>query len=426
MVPPQYSQAAPYLDLSPARLVRRPGGAQETWRPASRCGVDTKHAKALLIAGAPNSYGGFRVMYCAKHSNEETSLSCGRCEIRICTRCVVHSDVGIRCRQCAPVTRRGFRNRRSLVLGGPIVVGAVALAMSLMSGWLTPGSPQDEAAERSNRGAELMNEGRWEEALAELDKAIELDPNNAYAYTNRGGVNAGLGQYEQAIADLDKAIELDPNLASAYDSRGGAYAGPEQYEQAIADLDKAIDLEPSLAGAYYNRGHAYLRLARYEEAIADLDNAMELGPSIAAEYYARGLAYAGLEQYNYAIADFDRAIELAQGNADFAVLHGFVGDLALNAVFHDRGVAYSRLGQLERAIADFDKATELDPNIAEPFYSRGLAFSQLGRYEEAAVDLNKALSLTSNPSLIAQIQQAIDLLNARRAEGLSGASREGS
>jgi tetratricopeptide (TPR) repeat protein len=82
----------------------------------------------------------------------------------------------------------------------------VALLAGACSGLL-------EAISHNNIGRELIDEGRWEEALAELDMAMELDPELAEAYNNRGSTYSYLEQYEQTKADLDKAIKLDPNNA---------------------------------------------------------------------------------------------------------------------------------------------------------------------------------------------------------------------
>ena len=61
---------------------------------------------------------------------------------------------------------------------------------------------------------------------------------------------AHLKQYTEAIADYDKAIELDPKLAPAYMNRGVAKYNLKQYSEAIADYDKAIELDPDYAPAY--------------------------------------------------------------------------------------------------------------------------------------------------------------------------------
>lgn len=76
-------------------------------------------------------------MHCAKHPNEETSLSCGRCEMPICTRCSVHTDVGIRCRDCAPARPSRPRRGASVLLAVIVIIGLIVLGTSLARGDLS-------------------------------------------------------------------------------------------------------------------------------------------------------------------------------------------------------------------------------------------------------------------------------------------------
>ena len=68
---------------------------------------------------------------------------------------------------------------------------------------------------------------QYKEAIGDFDKAIELNPKDAYAYYNRGNAKHDLKQYKEAIADFDKAIELNPKDASLM---------PTTTEAAIASL----------------------------------------------------------------------------------------------------------------------------------------------------------------------------------------------
>ena len=79
-----------------------------------------------------------------------------------------------------------------------------------------------EAEQRHSAGVEHQLEGRLDEAVAEYDEAIRLDPRYAKAYGNRGVVYTALGQHQRAIQDFDEAIRLDPQLGPSPTATGEA------------------------------------------------------------------------------------------------------------------------------------------------------------------------------------------------------------
>ena len=81
-------------------------------------------------------------------------------------------------------------------------------------------------------------------------------PMDADAYTNRGLAYHEDGDLDQAIADYDQALVLDPQHVGAYYSRGNAYFSKGDFDQAITDFDQAIELDQQYVNAYYNRGLA--------------------------------------------------------------------------------------------------------------------------------------------------------------------------
>jgi tetratricopeptide (TPR) repeat protein len=64
---------------------------------------------------------------------------------------------------------------------------------------------------------------------------------------SRGQCHQAMGRYQDAVTDLSRAIDLDPGLAWAFAERGETYRRMERHEQALADFRRAIDLDPSLA-----------------------------------------------------------------------------------------------------------------------------------------------------------------------------------
>ena len=256
----------------------------------------------------------------------------------------------------------------------------------------------NDANAYNNRGLAKIRLGQHFAAISDYNKAIQLKPDHALAYRNRGIVKGKLGQHFAAISDYNKAIQLKPDYALAYSSRGTAKAGLGQYFAAISDYDKAIQLEPNDADVYNNRGIAKAELGQHFAAISDFDKVIQLKPDHALAYYNRGIAKAGLGQHFAAISDFDKAIQLKPDYAD---------------TYNNRGNAKGILGEYFAAISDFDKAIQLKPDHASAYYNRGRAKALLNRTWEAKRDLRKALRLAekaNNTSLITGIEEMLNLL----------------
>ena len=98
------------------------------------------------------------------------------------------------------------------------------------------------AEEYFNSGFEKAEAKDFYGAIADYNKTIELDPNDAYAYVNRGFSKNVLKDYFGAISDYTKAIELDPNFAGAYGNRGISKENLGFYLGACADWKKAAKL----------------------------------------------------------------------------------------------------------------------------------------------------------------------------------------
>ena len=193
-------------------------------------------------------------------------------------------------------------------------------------------------------GYRLLLNGDRIGAIVALSQAVELNPQNASAYSFLGIEYAKSKDQKRAIENCDKAIKLDPSNALTYSARGWAYAKLGDYTKAIADCTKAIELNPRFAGAYSTRGLVYSFLGDYSMAIADCTNAIALNSKDASGYRGRGYSYLNLRNYVYAIADFTESIKYEPQNAE---------------AFYFRGRAYQQIGDNANANADFAKARDL-------------------------------------------------------------------
>lgn len=113
--------------------------------------------------------------------------------------------------------------------------------------------PADVALFHYNRALAYSEKGNSQAAIADYDRAIAINPNNASFFYNRSVEHDKKGDALRAIEDLDETIRLDPERTAAYYNRGTIYFKGENYDLAIASLDKAIALDPGHADALVNR-----------------------------------------------------------------------------------------------------------------------------------------------------------------------------
>ena len=93
-------------------------------------------------------------------------------------------------------------------------------------------------------GVSNLNTGKLEKALADFNRAIEIDPQLAGGYLGRANTLNMMGRYGESIEDYDTVIEIDPKLANAYINRASAYSHLGEYEKAITDYEKGLELDP--------------------------------------------------------------------------------------------------------------------------------------------------------------------------------------
>jgi Tfp pilus assembly protein PilF len=132
----------------------------------------------------------------------------------------------------------------------------------------------------------------------------------AQAATTRGQTLARSGKAEEALAEFDHAIELDPHNAQARYGRGLLHQGEKQHQLAIDDFTAASGLLPQQAEPLWGRALSYLALDKPSEAAADLDEAVQADPQNAQIWTTRGLAYERLGDKTKAAGSYGRAISL--------------------------------------------------------------------------------------------------------------------
>jgi Tfp pilus assembly protein PilF len=135
-----------------------------------------------------------------------------------------------------------------------------------------------DAQEVTGHGRTLARSGKTEEALAEFERALALDPYNAQALYSRGLIYQTEKQHEKAIEDFSSAHGLTPQRAEPLVARAVSYLALDKVKEAITDLDEAVQADPNSALAWSNRGLAYERLGEKDKAKTSYNRALAIRP----------------------------------------------------------------------------------------------------------------------------------------------------
>jgi tetratricopeptide (TPR) repeat protein len=157
---------------------------------------------------------------------------------------------------------------------------------------------------------------RYDEALSDLQKSIELDSRN-FGYRANGNIGLiyhQLGEYDKALKALEASMSYDNAKADVFYLRGETYTALENYRAAIADYEAAIARFPRYALAYQSLGYAYYKTTQYDKAAKALKQAIEILPDNPTPHFYLALVYLVTD-------DFDRATaELSQATDSFTKL----------------------------------------------------------------------------------------------------------
>ena len=106
------------------------------------------------------------------------------------------------------------------------------------------------------------------------------------SYFDRGTTYVNKGDYDRAIADFNKAIDLEPDYADVFYNRGVAYIKKDEVQRVIEDFNKAIVLNPDFAETYCTRGLVWLHKGQWANAKSDLEVASSKGIDIVTRFCA--------------------------------------------------------------------------------------------------------------------------------------------
>lgn len=165
----------------------------------------------------------------------------------------------------------------------------------------------------NNLGSALAEKRSVDEAVPEFEKAVELNPDNAAAHVNLGNALAAKsGRLADAIEQLKKGIDLQPESANGQNGLGVALARAGNLDEAVPHMEKAVSLAPKAADYRYNFGRVLAAKGALPEAVTQFEEAAKLtGMQEPAVLEMLAATYSDTGRYSEAVATARRALDLA-------------------------------------------------------------------------------------------------------------------
>jgi tetratricopeptide (TPR) repeat protein len=297
---------------------------------------------------------------------------------------------------------------------------------------IPPGSTKKDAVNYFNQGLTSYREKKLDDAMNYFQKAIDLDPKYAPAYSGLGDVFRAQRKYDEAMRYYKKAIELDPKNAMAYAGMGDSYYYTKNLDEAIKYYEKAIALDPKYAPAFSALGSALYGQRRYDDAARYYQKAIELDPKDLRPYMMLGRISHYQKKPDEAVKWYQKAIDL---DPRYVSAYGDLGDVFYEQKRYDDAIrCYQKVVELnpkdsktlvrignvflaqrrdDEAVRYYQRAIDLNPKYVPAYYDLGKILTGQKRYDEALRYYQKAAELDpKNPTVYLNL--AFTLRNLKR------------
>jgi len=259
-----------------------------------------------------------------------------------------------------------------------------------------------EAEQRIERAQQLSDSQRFEEALAEIDVALSINPNHATWHAQRGYLLEELERWEEAADAYDAAIRLDPEDADIATALGAALGRLGRHTKALAVFEDLARRYPDLEPAYCHRIGIYTELGRHDAAEEMFYLAQELDDYCPHCFFAIGGSLLARGQTDRAIYCWKRVLAIEPDyigvNRRIAQAYRTQGKLDAAKEYYLREVREDpgntdllfeladlslESGELTTAAARFTQILELDPDHVESHFALGRVFLMRNQPERA-------------------------------------------
>jgi len=212
----------------------------------------------------------------------------------------------------------------------------------------------NDAEAHSNLGTNLHDRGEWVEAVLSLRRALHLRPDNVDAYRNLGNVLLALGDYAGASECYQRVLTLSPLDVDALNSLGTVVRSIGRRREAIPLYQRAIEIDPHRVDSHWNLGTVLFELRRIDEAMAHYLHVLTLNPNYAPAHLSMGLALRQKRRPKDALISCKAALRI---DPDYVEALSLFGELQADS------------GHFDEANVLFQRAIAIKPDFSFAYFS---------------------------------------------------------
>jgi len=310
--------------------------------------------------------------------------------------------------------------------------GLIFFTLAMM---IALGASAQNAKQMLTAGNKFMAGMKYEAAVEQFARAIDLDPNKPDGYIARAGAYEKLGKHNEAFADLEKALVLAPKNIIVLTGLGRACNMMGRYDEALTYLNRATAVDKRNKDVYPEKVNTLIGLGRFDQALKASDTALLLRNDAGNLYY-RGQVYLKLNNDVMAKKEFEKSIAKDKNHippriaiVDILLREGKNGEAlgqcnALlsrddknTAAYTARSRVYVASMDFPNAINDVSKNIILEPDVPDHYFTRGQYYAQFNQHSNAINDFSKYISLNpDNPDVyFARASSFEEIMNFDRA-----------
>ncbi len=293
-------------------------------------------------------------------------------------------------------------------------------------------------------GTVFMESGKYQDAVDNYTKSLDIDPNYVKSYVARAKcyvklskaedafkdyeraailepkeedytfaaarISMEMKNYENAIKYADKSLLIDRKMLTAFHVKIRSLYYINRYDEALETANKAVDVKRTF-GTYYDKAEILFAKKQYKDAQDEYQLAINKDPNEINGYIGIANAYYQQGMYNQAVNAANSALRQDQRSKDAYWIRSFayhkkmdymsaINDLSqiivmypkakyLNDVLFKRGEIYFDFQQHTNAINDFTNIIDNDPQYYKAYFKRASSYEAIHNYDKAIADYEK-------------------------------------